>query len=140
MQVEDSVVDNSLIEEVTPYLKDEKIEISSDWIYDEHKRIYDIGPITITRFSMILKEAKTIIWSGPLGFFEDKRYREGSDKIANAISSNKNAFSLVGGGETTQLILENKMEDEFSFLSTGGGAMLSYLGKKEMPAINALNQ
>jgi phosphoglycerate kinase len=72
-----------------------------------------------------------------MGYFEDPRYRAGSLAIAEAIVGGK-AFSVVGGGETTQFILESKMEHKFGFLSTGGGAMLAYLSGKKLPGLEAL--
>ena len=113
-----------------------KIHKPVDWVLGEGK-ILDIGPLTVESYSSLIKKAKTIVWNGPLGYFEDKRFAKGSFAIAKAIA-NSGAFSVVGGGETTQLILSLKLEKKFNFLSTGGGAMLEFLAGKKLPGIEAL--
>ena len=114
----------------------EKIIHPIDWL-GENNLALDIGPLTAEWYVQEIKKAKTIIWNGPLGKFEDKKYAKGSIVIARAISESK-AFSVVGGGETTQLISQLGMEKKFNFLSTGGGAMLEFLAGKKLPGIEAL--
>jgi len=98
---------------------------------------FDIGEKTIKKFKKIIKKAKTIIWNGPLGFFEKKEFEKGTKEIAKAIADSK-AFSVAGGGETLMAIFSYKLEKKFSFLSTGGGAMLDFLAGKEMPGLTPL--
>jgi len=81
--------------------------------------------------------AKTILWNGPFGKFEDKKYEKGTLAIAEAIIESK-AFSVVGGGETVEFLEKQGMIDKFSHVSTGGGAMLSYLAGDEMPGLKVL--
>lgn len=100
---------------------------------------YDIGPKTIEEYIKIINKAKTIIWNGPVGLNEKKQYANGSIKIAKAIA-NSHAFSVVGGGETTNLILKLKLQKKIKFLSTGGGAMLDFLASKCLPGIEALEK
>ena len=100
-------------------------------------RILDIGPRTIKIYSKLIRDAKTIIWGGPLGLYEDKRFSHGSFGVAKAISKSK-AFAVVGGGETSQIIMRLGLEDKIDLVSTGGGAMLDFLAGKKMPAIDAL--
>ena len=114
----------------------EKIIHPIDWLGEEYLAL-DIGSLTLEWYLQELKKAKTIIWNGPLGKFEDKKYAKGSIIVANVIAESK-AFSLAGGGETTQLITELGLEKKFSFLSTGGGAMLEFLSGKKLPGIEAL--
>ncbi len=99
----------------------------------------DIGPATLEKFKAIIAEAKTIVWNGPTGKFEDERYAVSSNEIlAAAIDSQ--AFVLVGGGETLEILESNHAMDKVSFVSTGGGAMLDYLGGAEMPGIEVLRK
>lgn len=118
--------------------KNKKVEALSDWLWDENK-ILDIGPQTIEDFVDHIARAKTVLWNGPLGRLEDTRYANGSIAIAKAIAKSK-AFSVVGGGETTQLIRSLGLQKKISFLSTGGGAMLEFLAGKKLPGIEALNR
>ncbi len=102
--------------------------------------ILDIGPLTIKKYSDIIKKAETIIWNGPMGYFEDPRFAKGSKAMAEEISKNR-AFTVIGGGETTAVfILKTKIKKLKSniFLSTGGGAMLEYLAGGKLPGLKAL--
>ncbi|KPJ55285.1 hypothetical protein AMJ47_00185 [Parcubacteria bacterium DG_72] len=101
--------------------------------------IFDIGKDTISIYSDIIKTAKTIVWAGPLGFFEKKPYDKGTRKIAKAICKNKKAFKVAGGGDTIAAIAEFNLEHSFGHLSTGGGAMLAFLGGEKLPGLCALN-
>ena len=102
--------------------------------------IFDIGPDTITLYAKYIKEAKTIIWNGPLGMFEDKQFRMGTLAIARLVAarSRGRAFGIVGGGETVEALKMSKMGEYVDFISSGGGAMLSYLGNKEMPGLTGI--
>jgi len=102
--------------------------------------IFDIGPETIEIFEKIIRKARTIIWAGTLGLAEDERFRKGTKSIANAITRNYDAFTIAGGGDTMKFLNEFGLSDRFSYTSTGGGAMLNYLAKEEMPGIEALKQ
>lgn len=101
------------------------------------RQILDIGPKTIDLYSSYIKMAKTIVWNGPLGLIEKKEFALGTNAIAKAIAASK-AFSIVGGGETADLIIKLRLAEKISFLSTGGGAMLEYLSGKPMPGIDAI--
>ena len=101
-------------------------------------RILDIGYASIKDFSKIIAGAKTILWSGPLGMTDDKKYETGTLAIARAIAANRKAFSVVGGGETVAFVKKHKLDKKFSFVSTGGGAMLDFLAGKKLPGIEAL--
>ncbi len=99
--------------------------------------IYDIGPETIEKFKDIISEAKTIIWNGPLGFFERDEYRNGTKEIMKAIADSQ-AYSIIGGGETADIIHREKMEDKFNHISSGGGAMLDFISDGTLPGIAVL--
>jgi len=97
----------------------------------------DINEESIKLFQEKIMQAKTVLWNGPFGKFEDKKYSKGSLAIAQAIIDS-GAFSVVGGGETVEFIGKQGMIDKFSHVSTGGGAMLSYLSGDVLPGIEAL--
>ena len=97
----------------------------------------DIGPRTINRFKGIILKGKTIVWNGPLGCFEKEEFAKGTKAIAEAISRNK-GFKIAGGGETLLAILKYHLKKKFNFLSTGGGAMLMFLGNERLPGLEVL--
>jgi phosphoglycerate kinase len=99
--------------------------------------IFDVGPDSIALFSSYLKKAQTIVWNGPLGKFEENSYRHGTMAVAAVIAScsTGRAFGLVGGGETVAALKMTKMESYVDWVSTAGGAMLSYLGGEKMPGL-----
>lgn len=97
----------------------------------------DIGPKTIERFKEIIALSKVIVWNGPMGKFEQSPYDAGTRAILNAVVES-DAFTLIGGGESVQVLEENNLMDKISFVSTGGGAMLEYLSGNSMPGIEAL--
>ncbi len=99
--------------------------------------IFDIGPDSEDLFCRVISRAKMIIWNGPMGLFEKEAFTGGTLAVANAIA-NSGAFSVVGGGETVAFLEEKKMVDKFSFVSTGGGAMMEFLSGEELPGISAL--
>ena len=97
----------------------------------------DINEESIKMFSEKIMQAKTILWNGPFGKFEDKEYAKGTLTIANSIIESK-AYSVVGGGETVEFLQKQGMIDKFSHVSTGGGAMMAYLSGEELPGLKAL--
>ena len=113
-----------------------KIILPADWI-GERGTPLDLGPETIRRYSAEITKARTIIWNGPMGQFESSRYRRGSEMVARAVARAK-AFTVAGGGETTQLLREMGLDKKIGFISTGGGAMLEFLAGKKLPGIEAL--
>lgn len=100
----------------------------------------DIGPKSIVAFNEAIKSAKTIIWNGPMGVFEFDNFATGTNSVAQAVAdaTAAGAFSLIGGGDSVAAIKKNGLDDEVSFVSTGGGAMLEYLEGKELPGIKAI--
>jgi len=97
----------------------------------------DIGEATINRYSSTLQSAKTILWNGPMGLFENPKYEKGTMSLADIISST-DAFSLVGGGDSVSAVKKSGHADKFSHISTGGGASLEYIEKGELPGIQVL--
>jgi phosphoglycerate kinase len=97
----------------------------------------DISDESIKMFEEKIMQAKTVLWNGPFGKFEDEEYAKGTLAIADAIIKS-GAYSVVGGGETVEFITKQSMIDKFSHVSTGGGAMLSFLSGDALPGIEAL--
>ncbi len=91
----------------------------------------DIGKETIQIFKNIILKSNLIIYNGPMGYIEDKRFAKGTQEIIKSIANSK-AFSVTGGGETLLILRKNHLEDKFSFVSTGGGAMLRFLSHKPL--------
>ncbi len=100
--------------------------------------IVDIGPNTRKLFIREVGGAATIVWSGPLGLIDVRPYGEGSLAVAKAIGKNRKALSVAGGGETVMFIKKSRLDKKFTFISTGGGAMLDFLAGKKLPGIEAL--
>lgn len=111
----------------------EKVILPVDFAGDR----LDIGPETIKKFKEIIAFAKTIVWNGPLGKFEEKPYNTGTNEILAAVVES-GAFVLMGGGESVEILEEQDAMEKISFVSTGGGAMLEYMSGKKLPGIKAL--
>ena len=96
--------------------------------------ILDIGPQTSHEFAMIIRNAKTVIWNGPMGMAEIETFAEGTQAVADAVA--KVTTSIIGGGDT--IVAVSGMLDRFTFVSTGGGAMLEFLAGNRLPGLEAL--
>ncbi len=105
-----------------------------------NKSIFDIGPETKAKFGAIISKAKTIIWNGPVGYFENSAFRRGTDFIYYSITHNDKAVSIVGGGDTLAAISKKEYLDKITHVSTGGGAMLEFIEKGTLPGIEALKK
>jgi len=99
-----------------------------------------LGKNTLNMIYDIISNSKTVIWSGPVGYFEKKPYDRGTNKLVNFINSKKTLISIAGGGDTIAAIKKNKKIQNFSYLSTGGGAFLHWLEKFTLPGIEALKK
>jgi 3-phosphoglycerate kinase len=98
----------------------------------------DIGPKTIKEFTAALRDAKTVIWNGPMGIFEMPNFRNGSYSIAKALADNHTATTIIGGGDTAACVIQAGLGDRMSHISTGGGASLEYMEGKSLPGIESL--
>jgi len=107
---------------------------------NETDKIYDIGPDTISEFTREIKKAQTLVWNGPLGMFEKKNFKQGTMSIARslALQSKKEAICIVGGGETVEALSALNYREYINWISTGGGAMLSFLANEDMPGLKGL--
>ena len=101
--------------------------------------ILDIGPDTAERFAALLARAGTIVWNGPVGVFEFDQFGEGTRTLAQAIARSP-AFSLAGGGDTLAAIEKYQLEEDISYISTGGGAFLEFVEGKKLPAVQILEE
>lgn len=102
----------------------------------------DIGPATARTYGEVVSRAKTILWNGPMGIFEDPRFAEGTFAVARAVAdaTRKNgAISIIGGGDSVKALNKAKLGDKVTFMSTGGGASLEFLEGKELPGVAALS-
>lgn len=131
--------DKKIILPIDLVVKNDKGKISSKKINEISKRdsILDIGPDTVTLFNDYIKKAKTIIWNGPMGKFEEEHFKNGTISVARLIAtrSTGQAFGLVGGGETVEALRMSGMMEYVDWVSTAGGAMLSFLGGEKMPGL-----
>jgi len=102
----------------------------------------DIGPDSITEFSKIIEESKTILWNGPMGVFEMEKFEGGTKAIAEAVvkATENGAFSLIGGGDSAAAVAKFNFTEDVSYVSTGGGALLEYMEGKELPGVTAINE
>jgi phosphoglycerate kinase len=100
----------------------------------------DIGPATIHAWASLIKRARTILWNGPVGHFEEPEFSHGTLAVARLVASRSkgHAFGVVGGGETVVALHRTGMAEYVDHVSTAGGAMLEYLSGKKLPGIEAL--
>jgi len=101
----------------------------------------DIGQKTIEQMQAVILSSELILWNGPMGVFEFENFQYGTKKIAQTVveATQKGAFSLVGGGDSVAALHRFHLQDDVSYVSTGGGAMLEYLEGKKLPGIQALD-
>ncbi|WP_159874097.1 MULTISPECIES: phosphoglycerate kinase [unclassified Raoultella] len=105
----------------------------------DEEQILDLGDVSAQKLADILKNAKTILWNGPVGVFEFPNFRKGTEIVANAIADSE-AFSIAGGGDTLAAIDLFGISDKISYISTGGGAFLEFVEGKVLPAVAMLEE
>ncbi|MEY4731355.1 MAG: hypothetical protein RL681_301 [Candidatus Parcubacteria bacterium] len=141
VNVKKSIIDTDAHD--TPFLRsaahDKHVLTPVDWKI-KRAMILDIGPKTVKLFTEKIRSAKTILWSGPMGLIEDAKFRKGNLALAKAVAANRGVFSVTGGGETVMFLKKYKLDRKFSFISTGGGAMLDFLAGESLPGIEALKR
>ncbi len=114
-------------------------EVSPDRTVPADWMAVDIGPRTVEQFCQRLANAGTVLWNGPVGWFERPPFDSGTRAIAKAITSSR-AYSVVGGGDTAAAVRGFGMRDDFDHISTGGGATLEFLSTGDLPGVSALSQ
>ena len=100
----------------------------------------DIGPKTIKQYEDVLKDAKTVVWNGPMGVFEMPNFAKGTLEIGKFLGTLTDATTIVGGGDSTAAVKQLGVADKLTHISTGGGASLTYLEGKELPGIAAISE
>lgn len=122
--------------EISDDAKGQVVDASS---IDKDKMVLDIGPNSLKKIKMVLKDVKTIVWNGPAGVFEVDEFSKGTVGIAK-ILADSDALTIVGGGDSVAAVEKAGVEDKISHISTGGGASLELLEGKVLPAIKALGE
>ncbi|MBK7912213.1 MAG: phosphoglycerate kinase [Saprospiraceae bacterium] len=122
------------------FANDTNIQISADQNIPDGYMGLDIGPNTIKTYTQLILNSKTIIWNGPMGVFEMEHFSKGTQTIAEAVAqaTQQGAYSLIGGGDSVAAINKYQLQDQVSFVSTGGGAMLEMLEGKQLPGVQAI--
>jgi phosphoglycerate kinase len=102
----------------------------------------DIGPNACSEFATIIQNSKTILWNGPMGVFEMKKFEEGTKAVAEAVAkaTSEGAYSLIGGGDSAAAVSQFGFADKVSYVSTGGGALLEYFEGKVLPGVRAVEE
>ena len=118
----------------TEFSNDASHEVVGDDIPDNMMGL-GIGPKTIEKFKDILKDAKTVVWNGPMGAFEMPNFAEGTLEVGRALADLTDAVTIIGGGDSTAAAKQLGIAPKISHISTGGGASLNYLEGKELPGI-----
>ena len=112
--------------------------VSVDELADDEMGL-DVGPATVELFSDVLKDAKTVVWNGPMGVFEMSNFAKGTIGVCEAIANLEGAITIIGGGDSAAAAMQLGYADKFSHISTGGGASLEYLEGKELPGVASLS-
>ena len=128
-------IDNVIAKEIAPDAENKIID--SDNIPDEWEGL-DIGPKTIELFKEELKNAKTVIWNGPVGFSEYEIFANGTRQIAKTLAELEDAITIIGGGDSAAAVEKLGYADKITHISTGGGASLEFLEGKKLPGIECL--
>lgn len=132
---EDSVIADAFSPDANTDAADNK-NIKDGWMG------LDIGPQAVNQYKGVISSSKTILWNGPMGVFEMPKFESGTKAVAEAVveATNKGAFSLIGGGDSAAAVAKFGFEDNVSYVSTGGGALLEYMEGKELPGVKAINE
>lgn len=126
-----------------PVIDYQNVRVSGDLNCPDDAAGLDIGPATVKVYADEIAKAKTILWNGPMGLFEDKRFAEGTNAVARAVADvtqKHGAKSIIGGGDSVKALNKAKLGDQVTFMSTGGGASLEFLEGKELPGVAALTE
>ena len=136
------VVTDKLNKKGKPILEFQNPRHNTDPDIPETEEGVDIGEKTAATYSEKITQAKTILWNGPMGIFEDPRFSKGTFAVAEAVAnatSQGNAKSIIGGGDSVKALNQSGLGDKVTFMSTGGGASLEFLEGKELPGVAALS-
>jgi phosphoglycerate kinase len=126
-----------------PVIEYQNPRTSSDLNCPEDAAGLDIGPTTVKAYADVIAKARTILWNGPMGLFENKQFASGTNAVAQAVAdaTQKNsAKSIIGGGDSVKALNKAKLGDKVTFMSTGGGASLEFLEGAVLPGVKALSE
>jgi phosphoglycerate kinase len=130
----DNVIADNFANDAKTQVWDSSKDFPEDW------QGLDIGPQSVAAIEHVVATAKTIVWNGPAGVFEFPRFAVGTNAIAKAVAANKNATSIIGGGDSVSAINQAGVADQITHISTGGGASLEFLEGKKLPGVEALTE
>ena len=126
-----------------PIIDYQNLRVSTNMNCPDDAAGLDIGPATVKAYCDEVAQAKTILWNGPMGLFEDKRFAEGTFAVARAVAEvtqKSGAKSIIGGGDSVKALNKAKLGDKVTFMSTGGGASLEFLEGQVLPGVAALSE
>ena len=137
--IKNSLLDQEYLDDSAAILEKfgPKIVLPRDFLWSDGKKILDIGAKTTDSYKNIIASAKTIIWNGPMGVFEEKGFERGTMEIGQAIAASR-AKKIAGGGDTIAAMREFQLLSKMDFISTGGGVMLEFLSGKTLPGLEIL--
>ncbi len=118
------------------YITEDEKEVDAV-VIPENKNLFDLGSKTLSEWKDILDNAKTVIWNGPLGYFENPPFDAATNELANYLA-NSSAITIIGGGDSANAIRKLNLQDKMTHVSTGGGASLEFLEGKELPGLEVL--
>ena len=124
-----------------PVIEWQNVRVNSELNGPKDAAGLDVGPATVKTYSKVVLGAKTILWNGPMGLFEDARFAEGTFAVARAVAQatqQNGAKSIIGGGDSVKALNQAKLGKQVTFMSTGGGASLEFLEGKVLPGVAAL--
>jgi phosphoglycerate kinase len=124
-----------------PIIEFQKPRVNTEPNVPDGEAGVDIGPASVRAYSDVIRKAKTVLWNGPMGIFEDPRFAEGTFAIARAVveaTQQHGARSIIGGGDSVKALNKAGLGDQVIFMSTGGGASLEFLEGKVLPGVAAL--
>ncbi|WP_381414848.1 phosphoglycerate kinase [Spiroplasma endosymbiont of Anurida maritima] len=123
----------------TTDFKDVKGDNTKDRNVSPNKMGLDIGQKSIELFNNVIKNAKTVVWNGPMGVFEFENYNKGTIAVCETIANLKDAFTVIGGGDSAAAAIKFGFKDKFTHISTGGGASLTFIEGKALPGVDAIS-
>lgn len=123
------------------FSNDANVDVADNYDISDGWMGLDIGPDTVSKFMDVISSSKTILWNGPMGVFEMEKFENGTRSVAEAVveATRRGAFSLIGGGDSAAAVSKFGFEEQVSYVSTGGGALLEYMEGRELPGVKAIN-
>ena len=130
----DNILADSFSNDAKTQTWDSTVNFPGDW------QGLDVGPKSVAAIKDVIRSARTIVWNGPAGVFEFPKFAVGTNAIAEAVAANKDAISVIGGGDSVAAVKQAGVADQIKHISTGGGASLEFLEGKKLPGVEALTE